>query len=106
MYIRTTRSGGRSYLQLVEGFREDGVVRQRIVANLRLMREIGRVQLACCAQEMSPDEPHKERDVWHRLARLQESVQQRAQLLVDLIRVRLHRGRHLRRRTIPIGYLL
>ena len=34
MYIRTTRSGGRAYLQLVEGFREDGVVRQRIVANL------------------------------------------------------------------------
>ena len=34
MYIRTTRSGPRSYLQLVEGFREDGVVRQRIVANL------------------------------------------------------------------------
>ena len=34
MYIRTTRSGHRSYLQLVEGFREDGVVRQRIVANL------------------------------------------------------------------------
>lgn len=34
MYIRTTRSGGRAYLQLVEGFREGGVVRQRIVANL------------------------------------------------------------------------
>jgi hypothetical protein len=31
---RTTRSGPRSYLQLFEGFREEGVVRLRIVANL------------------------------------------------------------------------
>ncbi|MEI2419836.1 IS1634 family transposase, partial [Arthrospira platensis SPKY2] len=35
MYTRITRSGGRSYLQLVESFRTDtGAVRQRIVANL------------------------------------------------------------------------
>jgi hypothetical protein len=35
MYTRITRSGGRSYLQLVEGYRTDtGTVRQRIVATL------------------------------------------------------------------------
>lgn len=35
MYTRLTRSGGRTYLQLVESFRTDGgSVRQRVVANL------------------------------------------------------------------------
>ena len=35
MYTRITRSGGRSYLQLVESFRIDaGSVRQRVIANL------------------------------------------------------------------------
>ena len=35
MYTRITRSGGRHYLQLVEGYRnENGAVRQRVVANL------------------------------------------------------------------------
>ena len=35
MYTRISRSGGRSYLQIVEGYRSDtGAVRQRVVANL------------------------------------------------------------------------
>ena len=35
MYTRISRSGGRSYLQLVEGYRTDtGTVRQRLVATL------------------------------------------------------------------------
>ena len=35
MYTRISRSGGRSYLQIVEGYRTDeGKVRQRVVANL------------------------------------------------------------------------
>lgn len=35
MYTKITRSGGRSYLQLVEGYRNDaGKVRHRVVANL------------------------------------------------------------------------
>ena len=35
MYTRITRSGGRSYLQMVESYRTDaGSVRQRVVANL------------------------------------------------------------------------
>ena len=35
MYTRITKSGGRSYLQIVEGYRTDnGSVRQRVVANL------------------------------------------------------------------------
>lgn len=35
MYTRITKSGGRSYLQIVEGYRtENGSVRQRVVANL------------------------------------------------------------------------
>lgn len=34
MYTRITRSGGRSYLQIVEGFRTESGVRQRVVANL------------------------------------------------------------------------
>lgn len=33
MYTRITRSGGRSYLQIVEGFRTEAGVRQRVVAN-------------------------------------------------------------------------
>lgn len=40
MYTRITRSGGRSYLQIVEGFRSDAGVRQRVVANLGRMDEI------------------------------------------------------------------
>ena len=36
MYTKITRSGGRQYLQLVEGYRnEEGKVRHRVVANLR-----------------------------------------------------------------------
>jgi hypothetical protein len=35
MYVRITRSGSRSYLRIVEGFRDEhGKVRQRIIANL------------------------------------------------------------------------
>src|SRR5574340_1608319 len=34
MYTRITRSGGRSYLQIVEGFRTESGVRQRVVAHL------------------------------------------------------------------------
>lgn len=34
MYTRITRSGGRSYLQIVEGFRTAAGVRQRVIANL------------------------------------------------------------------------
>jgi len=34
MYTRISRSGGRSYLQIVEGFRTPSGVRQRVVANL------------------------------------------------------------------------
>ena len=33
MYTRITRSGGRSYLQIVEGFRSEAGVRQRVVAH-------------------------------------------------------------------------
>lgn len=42
MYTRITRSGGRSYLQLVEGYRTDtGSVRQRIVATLGRLDQLG-----------------------------------------------------------------
>jgi hypothetical protein len=34
VYTRLTRSGGRTYLQIVESFRQEGSVRQRVVANL------------------------------------------------------------------------
>lgn len=35
MYVRTSRSGGRAYLQIVEGYRTpEGKVRQRVIANL------------------------------------------------------------------------
>jgi hypothetical protein len=40
MYTRITRSVGRSYQQIVEGFRIDAGVRQRVVANLGRMDEI------------------------------------------------------------------
>lgn len=40
MYTRITRSGGRSYLQIVEGFRSEAGVRQRVVANLGRLDEI------------------------------------------------------------------
>lgn len=34
MYTRLSRSGGRTYLQIIESFRHEGSVRQRVVANL------------------------------------------------------------------------
>lgn len=40
MYTRITRSGGRSYLQIVEGFRTPTGVRQRVVANLGRMDQL------------------------------------------------------------------
>lgn len=42
MYTRITRSGGRSYLQLVESFRtETGSVRQRVIANFGRLDQLG-----------------------------------------------------------------
>jgi len=42
MYLKLTRSGGHSYLQLVESFRnEDGKPRQRTVATLGRLDEVG-----------------------------------------------------------------
>ncbi|MDU9005711.1 IS1634 family transposase [Sedimentitalea todarodis] len=41
MYTKITRSGGRQYLQLVEGYRnEQGKVRHRVVANLGRLEEL------------------------------------------------------------------
>lgn len=41
MYTKITKSGGRSYLQLVEGFRnEEGKVRHRVVANLGRLEDL------------------------------------------------------------------
>jgi hypothetical protein len=34
MYFRQKLSGNRSYLQVVEGYRENGRVRQRVIATL------------------------------------------------------------------------
>ena len=39
MFTRISRSGGRSYLQLVESFRENGKVKQRMVASLGRLEE-------------------------------------------------------------------
>ena len=40
MFTRIYRSGGRSYLQLVESFRENGKVKQRMVASLGRLDEV------------------------------------------------------------------
>ncbi len=41
MYTKITTSGGRRYLQLVEGYRnEDGKVRHRVIANLGRIEEL------------------------------------------------------------------
>jgi len=41
MYTKITRSGGRQYLQLVEGYRnEQGKVRHRVVANLGRLEDL------------------------------------------------------------------
>jgi transposase len=45
MYTRITRSGGRSYLQIVEGFRTEAGVRQRVVANLGRLDQLTDKQL-------------------------------------------------------------
>ncbi|SEA79028.1 hypothetical protein SAMN05444370_1952, partial [Rubrimonas cliftonensis] len=41
MYTKITRSGGRRYLQLVEGYRDDaGKVRHRVIANLGRIEDL------------------------------------------------------------------
>lgn len=46
MYTKITRSGGRQYLQLVEGYRnEDGKVRHRVVANLGRLEDLSPAKL-------------------------------------------------------------
>ena len=46
MYTKITRSGGRQYLQLVEGYRnEDGKVRHRVVANLGRLEDLNPAKL-------------------------------------------------------------
>ena len=47
MFFRKKTSGGRAYLQIVENRREDGVVRQQVIATLgRLedLRESGQLE--------------------------------------------------------------
>lgn len=42
MYVRVSKSGNRSYLQIVEGYRDDsGRVKQRVVANLGRLDQLG-----------------------------------------------------------------
>ena len=46
MYTKITRSGGRKYLQLVEGYRNDeGKVRHRVVANLGRLEDLNPAKL-------------------------------------------------------------
>jgi len=45
MYTRITRSCGRSYLQIVEGYRSDAGVRQRVVANLGRVDQLSATSL-------------------------------------------------------------
>ena len=46
MYTKVTKSGGRQYLQLVEGYRnEDGKVRHRVVANLGRLEDLNPAKL-------------------------------------------------------------
>ena len=46
MYTKITRSGGRQYLQLVEGYRNDeGKVRHRVVANLGRLEDLNPAKL-------------------------------------------------------------
>ena len=46
MYTKITRSGGRQYLQLVEGYRnDDGKVRHRVVANLGRLEDLNPAKL-------------------------------------------------------------
>jgi hypothetical protein len=46
MYTKITRSGGRQYLQLVEGYRnEEGKVRHRVVANLGRLEDLNPAKL-------------------------------------------------------------
>lgn len=40
MYTRLTRAGGRTYLQIVEGYRAEGKVHQRVVASLGRMDQL------------------------------------------------------------------
>ncbi|MBK5944743.1 IS1634 family transposase, partial [Halorhodospira halophila] len=70
MYTRISRSGGRQYLQLVEGYRdEQGKVKQRIVANLGRLDQLSEksldplirgLQRAIGRPESVPDEPEFE----------------------------------------------
>ena len=46
MYTKITRSGGRQYLQLVAGYRnDDGKVRHRVVANLGRLEDLNPAKL-------------------------------------------------------------
>lgn len=55
MYTRISRSGGRSYLQLVEGYRTDtGTVRQRLVATLGRLDQLGPKNLDPLIQVLDP----------------------------------------------------
>lgn len=47
MYVRITKSGSRSYLQIVEGYRDDaGRVKQRVIANLGRLDKLGEKDLS------------------------------------------------------------
>jgi hypothetical protein len=41
MFVKVTRSGGRSYVKLVEAFRDDaGLPRQRVIATLGRLEQV------------------------------------------------------------------
>ena len=42
MYVRVSKSGNRSYLQIVEGYRDEaGRVKQKVIANLGRLDKMG-----------------------------------------------------------------
>ncbi|TQM92456.1 IS1634 family transposase [Roseinatronobacter monicus] len=67
MYVRVSKSGNRSYLQIVEGYRDDaGRVKQKVIANLGRLDKMGEkdlsalihgLQRAAGRPEMLPEPP-------------------------------------------------
>ena len=47
MYVRVSKSGDRSYLQIVEGYRDEaGRVKQKVIANLGRLDKMGEKDLS------------------------------------------------------------
>jgi hypothetical protein len=83
MFVKVTRSGGRSYVKLVEAFRDDaGQPRQRVIATLGRLEQVRAGAADALGAEVTQYIDRTGQSRWFKF-----SVQPDSQVIVDLAKL-------------------